>query len=150
MVLKLYYEPGIEGELERFRDYCEFQEFSSGEELERGRALLLSSKGLGLITPGFAQPLYIKRDKGPRKPFISNLVRACIPKTKRYSKTYSILDAFSGFGYDTLALAPLNLVNSERTGFRNGKCLIELSRLYPNSRGSNAFLGYGLSGPDVS
>ena len=105
MFLKLYYEPGVESELDRFREYCEFQEFSSGEELGSGRALLLSSKGLGLITPGFAQPLYIKRDKGPLKPFISNLVRACIPKTKRYSKTYSILDAFSGFGSDTLVLA---------------------------------------------
>ena len=54
MVLKLYYEPGMESELDRFREYCEFQEFSSVEELGSGRALLLSSKGLGLITSGFA------------------------------------------------------------------------------------------------
>ena len=105
MVLKLYYERGIESELDRFKEYCEIHEFSNGEELENERALLLSRKGLGLITPGFAQPLYVKGDKKPSKPFISNLVRACIPKAKRFSKTYSILDAFSGFGSDTLVLA---------------------------------------------
>ena len=92
MVLKLYYERVMESELDRFRDYCEIREFSNMKGFGNERALFLSSKGLGLITPGFAEPLYVKRDQRHLKPFISNLVRACIPKAKRFSKTYSILD----------------------------------------------------------
>ena len=105
MVLKLYYERVKESELDRFRDYCEIREFSNMKEFGNERALFLSGKGLGLITPGFPEPLYVKRDQKHLKPFLSNLVRACIPKAKRFSKTYSILDCFSGFGADTMVLA---------------------------------------------
>ena len=54
MVLKLYYERVTESELDRFRDYCEIREFSNMKEFGNERALFLSGKGLGLITPGFA------------------------------------------------------------------------------------------------
>ena len=108
MKMELYYEQGLSGETERFQEFCTIQEYRSTQDFAGKRALFLSRKGLGLITPGFGMPLYIKENKKSEKPFRSNLVRACIPKEKRFSGNYSILDAFSGFGSDTMTLALTN------------------------------------------
>ena len=108
MEVELYYEQGLSQETERFQEFCNILEYRSAEDFTDKRALFLSHKGLGLITPGFKKPLYIKGNKKAEKPFISNLVRACIPKEKRFSKSYSILDAFSGFGSDAMILALTN------------------------------------------
>ena len=108
MKMELYYEQGLSGETERFQEFCTLHEYRSTEDFAGKRALFLSRKGLGLITPGFGMPLYIKENKKSEKPFRSNLVRACIPKEKRFSGNYSILDAFSGFGSDTMTLALTN------------------------------------------
>ncbi len=108
MKMKLYYEKGLSVETERFQEFCTLHEFRSTEDFVDKRALFFSHEGLGLITPGFRKPLYIKENKKAVKPFKSNLVKACIPKEKRFSETYSILDAFSGFGTDTMTLALTN------------------------------------------
>lgn len=106
MEFVLYYESELSEEAKRFQDFCDLQEYSPGESASTSRrALYLSHKGLGLITPGFIEPLYIKESKKIAKPFRSNLVRACIPKDKIFSENYSVLDAFSGFGSDGMTLA---------------------------------------------
>ncbi len=108
MKIELHYEQGMREEAERFREFCDLHEYRSTDGFNGKRALFLSHKGLGLITPGFGNPLYIKENKKSAKPFRSNLVKACIPKERRFSGNYSILDAFSGFGSDTMTLALTN------------------------------------------
>ena len=83
MVLKLYYER-YGGELDRFRDYCEIREFQH-KEFGNERALFLSGKDLVLYT-FFAEPLYAKRDQRHLKPFLSNLVRACILRQNGFQR----------------------------------------------------------------